>query len=67
MLFDILNASSEPAKIVGRKVAGFMEDGLLRCDPPIEPGNFADPMKICADRPRRVELTEKGRTLLKYA
>ena len=66
-LADVINASAEPRTVVMHKVAGFVNDGFIRCDVDLDLDDLTEDAQIFAGQPSRVELTDQGRVLLKYA
>lgn len=64
-LADVINASAEPRTVVMHKVAGFVNDGFIRCD--LDLDDLTEDAQIFAGQPSRVELTDQGRVVLKYA
>ena len=66
-LSDVIDASAEPDLVVMHKVAGFVNDGLVRCDVDLRIDALPEISKSAITGPFQVELTDQGRALLKYA
>lgn len=66
-LEDVIDASTEPAMVVMHKVAGFVNDGLVRCEPDLNLEHLGEVSETTRYEPSQVELTDQGRALLKYA
>lgn len=66
-LSDVMSASREPDEVVMHKVVGFLNDGFVRCDFDLNVEELGEMSEFSALKPQRLELTEQGRALLKYA
>lgn len=66
-LADVINASTEPEMVVVHKVAGFVSDGLVRCEADLSLERLGEVAETFRNEPSPVELTDQGRALLKYA
>ena len=68
-LGDVIDASAEPQEFVVRKVVGFVDDGLVTCgtDLNIEHLDEHGEAGLRSLSSSELELTDRGRTLLKYA
>ena len=66
-LADLIDASREPETVVIHKLAGFVNDGFVRTNIDLDLEKLGDIATIAHARPSRVELTEQGHALLKYA